>query len=324
MSELFSVQRFDGWIEAEASVSGLGIYTASGAIDGTSMDGAIARPLSSDFWLFHAGGTAFLVNPSTRAANVNVGGQSLTIAARSRTTISLPGIVRVQSSEPLAAEERTLSAGKVAVNSGVSTSDAQTGLVFPYAIAGDGYSSVLLVANALNAAQDVTVTLGTATAAIHLEGNSGLRVPVRELLQLPSDTITSGAVRIVASSGAALIGVLDIENASGLVTMGARAAATSIIFPHVAHGNGLFTGLALAAGSGGASITIEVYAPTGGTPRTTTVALQGNQQQARLINEFIPAITTQMGGYIRVVSDKPIWAWETYGSRDILASGPPL
>jgi hypothetical protein len=34
------------------------------------------------------------------------------------------------------------------------------------------------------------------------------------------------------------VGVLDIENESGLVTMGARPAATDFAFPHVAHGNG--------------------------------------------------------------------------------------
>jgi hypothetical protein len=217
-----------------------------------------------------------------------------------------------------------LSTGKLAVNSGVSTSEAQSSLVFPYAIAGGGYSSVLLMANVSSVAQDVTVALGTATATLHLESNSAMRVAVGELLHLPSATVTTGALRVVASSGAALIGVLDIENASGLVTMGTRPAAMRTVFPHVAHGNGLFTGLALASGSGGASITIEIYDPAGGTPRATTVPLEGNQQQARLISEFIPAITVQMGGYIRVVSDKPIWAWEIYGSGQLLASGPPL
>jgi hypothetical protein len=115
-----------------------------------------------------------------------------------------------------------------------------------------------------------------------------------------------------------------MENSTGLVTIGAPPAAMRMIFPHLVHGSGLFTGLALASGSSGASITIEVYDPSGATPRATTITLEANQQRARLISEFIPAITAQLGGYIRVVSDRPIWAWEIYGSEEVLASGPPL
>src|SRR5262249_37535104 len=115
-----------------------------------------------------------------------------------------------------------------------------------------------------------------------------------------------------------------IENAKGLLTIGARPAATNIIFPHVAHGNGMFTALALASGSRKASITIEVYDAAGGMPRTAMVTLEANQQQAQLISQLIPSLTVQFGGYIRVRSDQPIWAWEIYGSTDVMASGPPL
>jgi matrixin/IPT/TIG domain-containing protein len=330
MSELFGNQRFDGWIEAEASAPGAGIYTTSGSLDGKSMDGAVARPPSPDFWLFHAGASAFLVNPSTRIATVNMNGQSLTIGARSRLAVTVPGIVRVQSSEALAVIERTSSPGKLALNSAVSTAEGQPILVFPYALTGSGYSSVLSVANVLSMAQDVTVTLGSASGTLHLEGNATARVVIGELLHLPSTTLTTGALRVSAGAGLfggagpALVGVLDIESSNGLVTVGTRPAATSIVFPHVAHGNGLFTGLALAAGARAASVTIDVYDSAGGTPRSTTVSLQANQQQARLISEFIPAINVQMGGYIRVTSDQPIWAWEIYGSGELMASSPPL
>ena len=301
MSELFGIPKFDGWIEAEASTSGLGIYTASGALDGTSMDGVVARPLSSDFWLFHPGASAYLVNPSTRTASVNISGQSLTIPARGRVAINLPGSVRVQSSEPLAAVERTATATKLALNSAVSTSEGQPTLVFPNAIAGSGYSSVLLVANVLSLAQDIAVTLGTTTATLHLEGNSATRVSIGDLLHLPPATMTTGALRVVAGpglfsgAGPALIGVLDVENAKGLLTFGARPDATNMIFPHVAHGNGVFTALALASGNNRASVTIEVYEAAGGTPRTATVTLEANQQQVRLISEFIPSLTVQFG-----------------------------
>jgi len=257
-------------------------------------------------------------------------GQSLTIPARGRVTVNLAQSVRVQSSEPLAAVERTSTATKLALNSAVSTSEGQSALVFPNAIVGSGYSSVLSVANVLSLAQDITVTFGTTTATLRLEGNSATRVSIGDLLHLPPATLTMGALRVAAGqglfggAGPALIGVLDIENTKGLLTIGARPAATNIVFPHVAQGNGLFTALALANGNSKASVTIEIYHAAGGTPRTATVTLEANQQQARMISEFIPNFTAQVGGYIRVRSDQPIWAWEIYGSTDVMGSGPPL
>ena len=217
MSELFGIRKFDGWIEAEASTTGLGIYTASGALDGTSMDGVVAQTALLGLLVVPSGGVCLLVNPSTRTASVNMSGQSLTIPARGRVAINLPGSVRVQSSEPLAAVERTATATKLALNSAVSTSEGQSALVFPNAIAGSGYSSVLSVANVLSLAQDIAVTLGTTTATLHLEGNSATRVSIGDLLHLPPATITIGALRVAAGqglfggAGPALIGVLDID-----------------------------------------------------------------------------------------------------------------
>ena len=121
-----------------------------------------------------------------------------------------------------------------------------------------------------------------------------------------------------------IVGVLDIENGNGLVTMGARPAAAEFAFPHVANGNGLFTGLAIATGGNAANITIEVYPSAGGTPKSATITLGPNQQLGRLVSELVDGVATQVGGYIRIRSDQPIWAWEIYGSGEIMASGPPL
>lgn len=135
-----------------------------------------------------------------------------------------------------------------------------------------------------------------------------------------------GAVSIagVPFGAASIVGVLDIENESGLVTIGARPAAVEFAFPHVANGNGLFTGLALATGSNSARITIEVYEAAGGTPKAATINLGANQQLSRLVSELVADTQTQVGGYIRIRSDSPIWAWEIYVSGQVMASGPPL
>jgi hypothetical protein len=67
-----------------------------------------------------------------------------------------------------------------------------------------------------------------------------------------------------------------------------------------------------------------VYGSGGGTPRSATIRIEANQQVARLVSELVSGVGTQLGGYIRVRSDQPIWGWEIYGSTQVMASGPPL
>src|SRR5207247_1456625 len=43
LPELLGIQSFDGWIEAEASAPGLGIFIATGAWDSSTLDGSVAR-----------------------------------------------------------------------------------------------------------------------------------------------------------------------------------------------------------------------------------------------------------------------------------------
>ena len=127
------------------------------------------------------------------------------------------------------------------------------------------------------------------------------------------------------SGGASLIGVLDIENSTEGITMDARPAGSDFTFPHVANGNGYYTGLAFATGNAAAKqIRIDVYPQSGATPVSTTISLDANQQVARLLSEFVPASANQLGGYIRIHSDQPISTWEIYGTAAAMASGPPL
>ena len=133
-------------------------------------------------------------------------------------------------------------------------------------------------------------------------------------------------MRVIGSGSLtpSLLGVLDIDNGSDPVTVGARPAASEFWFPQVANGDGLFTGLALASGDVPANITVEVYPASGGFPKSATVQLDHDQQSARLLGEIVNGVSTQVGGYIHIRSDQPIWAWEIYGSDRIQASGPPL
>jgi hypothetical protein len=192
--------------------------------------------------------------------------------------------------------------------------------VFPQAVVGGGYASTLTLANIGGNAQ-VRVTFPGLDSIQSLPANTSARIPITSRV---GDVVVGAVTAAAATEGSSIVGVLDIENETGLVTIGARPAAMEFVFPHVANGNGLFTGLAFAAGNRTARVTIEVYEAGGGSPKSSTITLGANQQLARLVSELVAGTTAQVGGYIRIRSDLPIWAWEIFGSGQMMASGPPL
>jgi hypothetical protein len=333
--EIFGIQDLDGWVQLEASMPGLGVYTATGSWTLRELDGSVPRDLSADFVLFHAGADAMLVNPSTRNVNVTLTelasgtARSVTIGAGQRTTLRLSAVTRVRSSEPIAAVERFRFSDKLAFGAAIPVSSARSAIVFPHAVTGGGYSTTLTLLNVTGVAQEVAVSYRAVTRSFRLDGNAFIRLSLSEFLQIPDTAIQTGAVRVAGRSALfgvidALVGVVDIESQAGLITLNPRNASTEAVFAHVAHGDGLFTGIAIATGDSAANVVIEVYPATGGSPKTAALTLEPNRQIAKLISELVPAVTTQMGGYIRIRSDQPIWAWELYGSADVIASAPPL
>ena len=87
---------------------------------------------------------------------------------------------------------------------------------------------------------------------------------------------------------------------------------------------GFFTGIAVAAGSTGAVVEIEVYSPEGVLTGADTFSVPPNGEIARLVSELVENFAPQNGGFIRLESNTPIWAWEIYGTLQAMASGPPL
>jgi hypothetical protein len=245
--------------------------------------------------------------------------ESFSIPSRGRVVKPLRSAVRVQSSEALAAIERSDSPGKLAINEAVPVRTGQVTLVFPQAAVGAGYTSTLTLANIGGDAQ-VRVNFSGVDSIQSLAANTAARIPMTSQV----GDLAVGALTASATDGSAIVGVLDIENETGLVTIGARPAATEFAFPHLANGNGLFTGLAFATGSSAARITIEIFEAAGGAPKSVTITLGANQQLARQVSELVAGAATQVGGYIRIRSDQPIWAWEIYGSAQVMASGAPL
>jgi hypothetical protein len=325
--ELFGIQNFDGWIEVEAPAPGPDIFTTTGTGDLSALDALVPSAASKNFVLFHNGASAIFVNPSTQTANATMTmlgtseTQSFSVPARGRIVRTLSGPVRVQSSEALVALERLSTPSELAMNSAASVTEAQATLVFPQAVVGGGYSSTLNIANISGLSQTLSIRFDTSSTKIQLGPNAAARVTV------PAAQHQTGLIRITTDSALGapvMVGVLDIENEKGMTTLEARPAAKDFIFPYVVNGNGLYTGVAFAAGDSGANISIEVFGPNGGVPKSGTVTLGPNQQAARFISDLVPSVTAQMGGYIRIHSDQPVWGYEIYGSHEMLAAGPPL
>jgi len=331
VTELFDVPSLEGWVEVLPSAPGLGVFSATGSRDNLDLDGEVPRDLMSDFIVLHAGSTLWLVNPSLQAASITIRGIGaststvLNIPARGRIGTTLQAASRIISTQPLAGLEVIEGPGRLAM-AALESPAGQTSLTFPDAVIGQAYSTTVTLVN-LGATATATVQFRGSSVVVPVSGNGVTVLALNSMFPIPTD-IQSDAVRIStvpSSSGSAiLVGAVDIANPLNLVSMGSRPASSEFIFPHVAHGGELFTGLCFVTGAAGATITVDIYTPGGDVRKSGTVTLGANQQIARLVSELVPTVTTQVGGYIRIRSDQPILSWEIYGSSEAFASGPPL
>jgi hypothetical protein len=247
-----------------------------GANDLLWVDGAGAAPPSTDFYLVHAGATATLVNPGATRVSATItplgGGNPdvIEIPARSRRTTELAAAARITAPSPVVGLETyraTAGEGMETINLGLGNGIAQAreDLVFPHAVVGGGYSSQLTVVNVSGGPVDFDMVFRGMSAPVTLQPGIATEISVGSTFGMgPEDVLVTGAVRLtqVSGSGEVLLGSMDIELPTTLVGVPASTASTSIVFPHMADLGGFFTGIAVAAGSAGAEIDIEVYSPS--------------------------------------------------------------
>ncbi len=331
VSEIFGLSDFDGWIELEASENNLRAYTATGASDLSEFDGASPAVPAMDFFFFHSGANAILVNPATQSVTATITdlntqqSSPLDIPPRSQRTTPLAGPVRITALTSIAGVERFGTDGNLGL--GQSVSDPGSSLIFPHAVVGGGYRSWVSLANASSVPSRVSITFGSRTSSLQLAGRAATRVSLGKLFPLSATEIETGAVQVDASgffSGGNVAAVIDIETDQSVVTIAPVREATEIVFPHVANENGFFTGIAIAAAGSAAEVTIAVFDASGMQSGSGVVSVPANGHVARLLGELIPGFGNQSGGYIRLTSDQPVAAWEIYGTAAAMASGPPL
>ncbi len=333
VQDLFGLTAFDGWIEIEVSTTGLSVYTSTASSDALRMDGSVSVDTSRDFIVFHPGATVFLVNPSTRSADVTISEfgspapKQITISPRTRISITPSAASRIRSTEALASLERFGSTNKLGISSPVPATSARTTVVIPHGLNGNGYVTTVMLANLTSIPVDIRISFAGLSSIFRIDRNSAFRASLPEFFRIPANASMTDAVRIdaIAPFGTPrVVAVADIENASSLVSIGAPAPATDATFPVVRQGDGFYSGLSIATGSSATRIDIAVYGTAGAPPATATITIGPNQQIAKVISALVPSITSQNGGYIHLTSDQPVWAWEIYGNSQVMVSAPPF
>ncbi len=130
----------------------------------------------------------------------------------------------------------------------------------------------------------------------------------------------------VSSDQGRLIGCVTFSDPSGrqmaslpLQETGARES----IFSHVAQTPQIFTGLTLLnPESTPTLISIEVFDQDGTLAGTALSELGPGEKRARLLSEWIPSLSSQTGGFVRVRANRAVLGFELFGSTAYLAAVP--
>lgn len=350
----------EGWIEIRSTGPDLMSFTQVGDFASRRLDGAQLSSSAVPELVFpevrsEAGEQThfFVINPNDRQADVllrwsrpNSGPveEIRTIAARGMLRFEFaevfgPGsggfvIARALDDMPLAGmqifETPEVRGGLLALDAGAA------GPTLVAAHLASAPPQVKTELNVINLGPDTEVTLNV----IDEQGNlvksvsfpnvpqgGQLRGDVRQLLNL-DETALFGWVGIQSTSGQ-LAGSLTFGDLEGrflaslpLQSQGSR----EFILSHVAQTPDLFTGVALLNPDGQqALVSIEVF--TGAGMRTGLALLQLGPRHkiARLLNELLPELPNQAGGFVRIRSTIPLFGFELFGNfgLDFLSAVPP-
>jgi hypothetical protein len=174
--------------------------------------------------------------------------------------------------------------------------------------------------NPVSVPQQVQLTLNGTTVQRSIPGYGRLDESLAQMFNISGTALTTGYVQVKVSDTPGVSGYVEIAAADGLVrttTPIARESQSRLLFSHIAQGGGYFTGLALLnAEAEAATVTIEVHAATGATLASKDVTVRAGERMIGLINELFPSIQNQLGGFVRVISTRPIYGLQVFGSFD--------
>jgi len=192
---------------------------------------------------------------------------------------------------------------------------------------GGGYSTILTLLNDGGYSQAVRITAqleggpyGPKSASVErtIPPNGRLHEPVEQIFGLMGNSLTTGYIRYETQSPG-VFGYLDYGTTDGVVLSAVEAQSegySDIFFSHLAEGFAYYTGVALLnSNTQPATVTLDMFDRTGGRTGSTVFTLRAGERKARLLSEFFESVVDQLGGYIRITSNRPIFAFELIGSR---------
>jgi hypothetical protein len=107
------------------------------------------------------------------------------------------------------------------------------------------------------------------------------------------------------------LGFLDYGTAGGTLLAAVAAPADSysdLYFSHVAEGDGYYTGLALLNPNLSAStVNLEAFDREGRLAGQAILTLAAGERRSLLLRQAMPALTRQLGGYLRLTATGPVY-----------------
>jgi len=196
---------------------------------------------------------------------------------------------------------------------------------------GDGYSTALTLLNDSGYSQAVRITAqlegdsqpyGPRSASVEriIPPHGRLNESVDQMFGLPGNLLTTGHIRYETPPDApGVFGYLDYGTTDGIVLSAVEAQGegySDIFFSHLAEDAAYYTGVALLnSNTQPATVTLDTFDRTGGRTGSIVFTLRAGERKAKLLSEFFENVVDQLGGYIRITSNRPIFAFELIGPR---------
>jgi hypothetical protein len=170
----------------------------------------------------------------------------------------------------------------------------------------------------------VLVASGTNPVNLTIQPNNQVIRTVQDLFNL-GGSLTTGYIQVdVATSNQGpfvstppLAGSVRFGSSNGTFSASLPLflpPLTDFVYSHVAQNQEFYTGATLLnTNSDATSVTLEVFSKDGALIGTFSGTLAPRQKVADLIFQLVPAVTNQVGGYIRVRANQPITSFSLFG-----------
>lgn len=348
LSELFNPA--SGWLEVKARRPEVTGFALLGDNQLSKLDGAILAPARSRHLVFSDIATSgeqsrvFLINPEPRDLALNLRWTTATGGVQLQAMGLAAGrMLELDPAAMFAAAEggwlRVDASGSISGFLLSGTTDTVIGL--PGLAAEDGASELQGAQLAVNPAIDSVITLvnlgDAAVVTLEAIDEAGVGRASAQVLVGPERLFRGSAAQLfgltdfvgwlrVRAAGASLVGSVRFTDPGGRWAAAlplAAAGAREFVLSHVAQADNIFTGITLLNPNPGDSlVSLEVFDRSGSLTGTALTELAANQKRALLLPEWIPGLDSQIGGYVRVRSTRPLVGFELFGSPDYLAAVP--